>query len=258
MSTIEFNGVTKLDSFLERDDATRLFPEIIQEITWLQCDFNSPSCASSYLYGGQEKQLAQKPSLDDLTCIVETVLETKVSKVWMWCYGDGRDHMCYRNIGAGQNLLHLFIGTTRKLFVKGNNERSKMYKMKHGDALYVPKERNDPHFHCSIPDNDNIESCTIHICFLIKDPYSFRHRDAGIIHLLGRGPVEVTYDTRVYPEGLPPDITATVLPSLCVPADSNRGNLSLLSQPQIGLFAGIAFTQESFEDLHLHLDRDET
>jgi len=249
------NKITKLEGFLEREDADRLFNEIKREIMWVQCDLiTTEACAMSYLYGSAEKNLTPKESINDLMCIVETIFETNIEKVWMWRYQDGDDHMCWRNIDASKNLIHIFLGTTRKLFLRGEDDDSaRMHRMRHGDAVFIPGDINGPRFHNLVPEN-NSKSTTYHLCFAIEEPYSSRHRSLGSVHILGYGPTRVSYSTLEYPDGLPENMIATVFPLNVIPPDS-ISDIRLIDNPHMGIFSGITMTANSLNEISQHYHR---
>jgi len=235
--------ITKIDNFFDKENATRFYKKLFTEISWLNCEWTSESCSSSYIYGKREKEITPKKSIDDIINIVEERLETKVVKVWLWLYKHGEEHMCYRSLSSNSNLLHIFLGTTRKICMKtGDQEDAQVYKMKHGDSIFISEETNTNQFHYSVPSNGKIKSSTIHICISLENPRSYRFRKVGKLHLLGRGIVDVTYDTRVYPNGLPENMVAADMPIDCIPPGENEGSIRLLENyPSSNILQGMLF-----------------
>lgn len=195
------NELNIVENFIDEDISKELFLSLLKEIPWMSFDWNNDTDFHSYIYGSFERDLVKKESLEDLITLVETTFETDVLQLKCRLYKNGEYGAPAICNDINDNIVHLFLGTSRKLMIKSNRKKM-VFSMKNNSIILVPPEENAQNSFFSVKKNKRIRSPSIHIYFYINNPYKYRFYNKCTVHLLGRGNMVIEYDKKTYPEGI--------------------------------------------------------
>jgi len=233
------NEIKYIENFIDEETSKTMFFNLLKEIPWMTFIWTHNEVSCSYMYGSFERDLSQKESLEDLITLVETTFETDVLQLRCKLYKNGKDGMSTKRSDVTNGVVHLLLGTSRKLVCTDCNGKSTVFTMKNCSMVYVPSGENSQNTFFSVKKNKRIRSPSIHIYFYINNPYKYRIYNKCTVHLLGYGNMVVDYDKKTYPEGLKDKtIIAISYSDRDVSTENNNGIYLAGTDRQFRLFEG--------------------
>lgn len=189
-----------IENFISEEFSKSSFHKLLKEIPWTTFEWNGEIDSPSYIYSTFERELTKKDTLEDLIVLIETAFETDVLQVRCKLYKNGEDGMSSRHTYIGGNVMHVLLGTSRKL-VRKENEKT-VFTMRNGCIVHIPSNENTPITTFSVKKNKKVTSPSVHMCFYMNELYKYRYYGKCEVHLLGYGNMKIDYDKRMYPNGI--------------------------------------------------------